>query len=140
MNIPAARGKGGRTYCGPYSLAIINGWSCDEAVENVKRSLRRKRPVGGMSRWEVERVSRGKFSRHPLKFKKVPKGLTLQSLPDHLKPRRLYLVAVTAHYVVMNTSDWTVCDTHSKAWVPVKEHRCRLWRVEFAAEGPRLET
>ncbi len=132
------RGRG-RIFCGPYALAVINGLSCDEANEAVKRSLRKRRMVRGMYSEEVERVSRGKFMKHPLKFKKVRKGITLQSLPDHLKPRRLYMVFTSTHYVVIKTSDLTVCDTYSRAWVPLREHPFRLARIRSVAEGPRID-
>lgn len=113
------------TWCGPYSLAIINQMSCDEAIEGVKKSLRRKRQVQGMYPEQLMRVSGGKYFKRKLIMTRIKKRdqPTLRNIFDWLKPKRLYVVELTAHFCVVDTTDNTVCDTWSRAWLPVEEHK-----------------
>ncbi len=136
--IPAPPYRHKHINCGPYALAIINQMTSDAANTAICKSLRRCRRVQGMWRHEVERVSRGKYFKHRLKFKIVRDKPTLRSVADYLKPNRLYVVNVSHHYVTVDTRDWTMLDRFTDVWIPLDRSVWRLGRVKFVAEGPRF--
>lgn len=128
--VPAPPTKYKATWCGPYSLAIINGMSCDDAIIGVKSALRRNRQVKGMYPNELLRICGGKYFKRKVEKQKLKGKLpTLRNLWDWLKPNRLYIVHVTSHFVVLDTSDKTICDTASKSWVSLDGHKYAGRRV-----------
>ena len=116
-------------WCGPYALAVVSGLTYDETYKKVLRKLRsmkssykhKPKIIKGMYHSELEAV--GKTLKCPFEFTGSARRrarLTLNRTKDHLRPNRIYIVNVTDHYLVVNTSDWTMCDNWTKAWVPVK--------------------
>jgi hypothetical protein len=134
-------------WCGPYALAVCLGYTdYDYMYRNVQKILKRThRPLRGMHNWEVERVLERHGARNVVfQFLKDHVKLqqhawpTLRNVADYLKPNRLYIVEVRKHYVVVDTSDWTVTDNCRKGWWPLAYHRCASRKVVRVAEVKKV--
>lgn len=143
MTLPTApiRCQGRKTYCGPYALATVTGKTGDEVYAAFRRCRRargnRRKRVGGVSHGELERMMR--YFGIRAKAQNLRKARTsLLKCWDWLKPNRLYIVALSTHYVTIETAGRKVIDTFSLDWVPVAEHPWRLSRLEAVWEIRRV--
>ena len=126
-------------WCGPYALALISGLSYDEAYTKTLRMLRRGKPayrtkptyIKGM--YPSELVRAGRTLKCPFQFKDAP-NVTLNKLMDELRPNRIYIVFTTDHFLVVDTSSWTLCDNWTQAWVPVKGSVHARKKIQRVAE------
>lgn len=137
---PAKAAKG-KTWCGPYALALITGTTYEYAMKRIKRAVGRDR-IMGMWNWELEKTAR-RMGLKKFKWTHVPasKRTNLSNMLDWFKPNRIYVVQVTSHYVILNTKDWTVTDNCIEGWVPIfdtiKTKRKKLFAF---AEAYRIPT
>ena len=133
-------------WCGPYALAVVSGLSYDEVYKKALRKVRRDTPnychqpkyIKGMMKGQVEAVA--KTLKVPCKFGRVEgmsRTATLSNLMDYLQPNRVYIVGITGHYVVVNTSTGMLIDNIHKDWVKVGESKHFRCRVEEVAEVKR---
>lgn len=135
------RAVGRVTWCGPYALATVLGVTYQEAYRlalwNTGRTF-----IKGMANWHMCEIL--KRRRIKTRFQTLarynrmaqPKGrVTVQRLTDWLKPNRLYIVNITDHYIVVDSSDWTAVDNKSEGgWWPIERHHSALCAVEMIAE------
>jgi hypothetical protein len=119
----------GKTWCGPYALAVISNTPYEFAYAKSKKVLG-KRAVMRMSPHQFIKVAKA-MSVNCQRFwrEREADGCTVGKLRDNLKPGRLYAVEVTGHFIVVDTKDWTVCDNQhgwtSLADWPHRRARCR---------------
>ena len=148
--IPAPTKYKRNMWCGPYALAVALGVDYDEAYELLRR-VSRKRQIKGTAyvwmlwalkrhriRTEFKNLTRSAGVRLETRWKDG-KCITLRGCTDYLKPNRLYIVTVTGHYVVVDTSDGTCIDNQTMGWFPLDHHPNALKRVVNVAEVKRVE-
>ena len=133
--------NGSHQWCGPTAAAIALEVDYDIAYKKCLRARRKRTPhlkiryIKGMSDGDLASVVRQRWSTFRFKYpiRKVGRLRhrlhTLNSLMDHLRPNRLYIVSVTGHYLTVNTQDWTVMDNWHDVPIPVAQSEHRLCRV-----------
>jgi len=140
-------------WCGPYALAVCLGLSYDEAYELALKVTRQDR-IKGLANHYVEKALRRHGIRTEFKGLRQSAGVSMQFMYgkqrgyvsvlnlrnalDYLKPNRLYIINVTRHYVVLDTSDMTVIDNQTRGWWPVDRHRNAGKQVQCVAEVCRV--
>ena len=132
----AARSSKGTTWCGPHALATVTGKTYDEVIKVVRSKIRRKR-IKGMFTNEIFIVAKALGIKDMGVFMPMRGKRNLRNSVDWLKPNRLYIVFVTRHFVVVNTTDWTVCD-NTNEWEPVTTSKLGRLRVKSYAEAIRI--
>ncbi len=128
------------TWCGPYALALVSGLTYDQVykklLRNANAQLHRFQPrikyLTGVGLELMERVS--KTVKCKFEFTRVKGKPTLNQFMNELRPNRIYVIHVTRHYLVVDTSDWTVCDNQIQRWVSLPDYKYRLSRVRDYAE------
>ena len=105
---PARRNRSkGKTWCGPYALAVIANIDYEPAYLFAKKHLEVNR-ILGMYHWDLSKCVKA-IGAKVGPWKNLHK-ITVARLADNLKPNRLYIVRVTGHYIVVDTNDWTVIE------------------------------
>jgi len=135
--IKPARAQHGRTWCGPYALALISNTTYEVMYNRVKGIL--KRSVRGMYSREVEYVLKKLGCVTIFVFPRIKDRTTLRRSQDYLKPNRLYIVWLTSHYAVVNTRDWTVTDNQILSWEPINASALGRKKLFGYAEVRRIE-
>lgn len=132
------KAKRGRTWCGPYALAVISGKSYEEAHVFAKKAVP-DRKLMGMYNSEVTKAAR-LMGFKQFDFKMIPKRerVCLRKAIDHMKPNRVYIVNVTNHYVVVNTKDWTLTDSWREGWEPIATSNMAGRKTKGFAEAYRI--
>lgn len=131
------------TWCGPYALALVSGFSYDEVYKKMLRAVNRGRPkhlhklksIKGVHNHTMEQVAY--TLRCAFTFKKLKKPQTLLSYADELYPSRVYIVAITGHFLVLDMRTREVCDNQSKEWIPISESKHKRCLVRNVAEVGR---
>lgn len=130
--VPLMTVRDRKVWCGPYALAAIAGISYDDAYQvliearaNVKISD--KMPIKGVFNEEMEAgieicMNRKRHFYHPWN-----KKTSLRKALDYMRPNRIYLVNTSRHYIVIDTSNWTMIDNQTKGWISV--HDCNYIRT-----------
>ena len=145
-NGPVTSATSRTLWCGPYALALISGLDYDTVYAKALRKVRAKKQsyeykpasLKGMYPSDLEAVA--KTLKAPFTFKALDKRwnkrdqLTLGKSMDYLRPNRIYVVMVTGHFLVVNTTDWTYCDNIDEGWYPVSSSRHVRAKVERAGE------
>lgn len=134
-----ARAANGKTWCGPYALALITGKTYEDVLPFIRRAAKRKR-IMGMYNWEFQKTAR-RMGLRKFEFKKIPstQRTNLSNMTDWLRPNRIYVVQVTSHYVIVNTKDWTMTDNQTEGWIPISsEHKNGRRRLCAYAEAFRI--
>lgn len=147
------RGERSNTFCGPAALSLITGKHVDECVEDVHALWRnsfvsggRRRAVRGMSNSEMHYA----LLRSGYYAKPVPTALCgtgakptiarfvrwLKRQP-HWHPKKLWLVNVTGHYVVVRGIK--LFDNHNPEGVFFGKYAHRRVRVKHAWEIVRRQ-
>ena len=141
----------GKTWCGPYALAVISNTPYEFAYAKAKKVLR-KRAVMGMDRYQFSKVAKAmsvncqRFWREDTVSDFVSTGpsrfrldfITVSKLRDYLKPGRMYVVELTSHFIVVDTKDWTVCD-NQHGWMPLADWPHRRTKCQRALDCTTTE-
>jgi len=114
----------GTKWCGPWALAFLTDRDYDTADKHIRRKIKRKTKVQGLSTYGMHK-SLGPKSKGFTRTKRV----TLQKLSDQLLPGRIYLIWVTGHYLILDTGTGMVIHNQVEIWKPVEECRYKQTQV-----------
>ncbi len=129
------------TWCGPYALALVSGLDYDTVYQKLLRQRNKSKAsyqhkakyIAGVYHRELWAMAR-KLCSKTFDWDRSLKGKTLGSMRDHLKGSRVYIIAVTGHYVVLDSRTWEVCDNQTKVWIPLAEWQHKKVRVQAIGE------
>ena len=136
-------------WCGPYALALLSGLSYDEVYKKALRKIRalkksyEYKPTSIKGMYPSELTAVAKTLKTPFAFERLDgrknkrDQLTLTKAMDYLKPNRVYVVMITDHFLVVNTSDWTYCDSVDRGWYSVKSCSYARSKVDRVGEVKR---
>lgn len=144
-----ARVEGRRNWCGPYAAALIlecdyitaykkllraaNAWLYRTNVPVHYRHHYKKKAIKGVQWNWLADVIRQRYKRFEWTYTKGKRKPTLRKMTDELNYNALYLIALTDHYIMVNTRDWTMCDNRHAKWIPLTQ--CPYMRQRVDAYG-----
>ena len=144
-----ARNDKGRTWCGPYALALLSGLDYETAYKKILRSYNRyyrtqakkrglhpeywtKKSIKGMTTYELGRA--GKSLGVKIDWKKPPERCTVLGFArDHTVKGRVYLVQTRTHFLTV--LDGMIYDNWPSSPRPADgQHHLRKAIVQSVAE------
>ena len=143
MTKPALSGttRKATTWCGPYAMATVCGMDYDTVYKKMLRAYNKRTPykrkyISGVTNTLMQIVS--KTVKHEIEFKRAERVTSVSQYLNYLYPNRVYILQITGHYIVVDTSDWTVCDNQSQEWVPLKGSKHIRCKVRNVAEVKKV--
>jgi len=127
------------TWCGPYAIATVCGTAYEPAYQAAKRA-RGKRHAKGITCSNLKEACSALNVKG--KWKMLSKKRVLRKfIEESLLPNEVYVIAITKHFLVIDTRDWTTIDNQSLGWCAMEgsKHKNKMVHGYFKVENPKFE-